>query len=87
MIHAGILLVDASSWLHMFGPWVLVGIAIPVFIESGLLLSVPGRDASDQPYPSRGRGPDRVILAWSGWKPWAMLQMTAWVRLSASMRR
>lgn len=41
--HASIPLLDASSWLHAFGPWVLVGIAIVVFIESGVLFPfLPG---------------------------------------------
>lgn len=41
--HASIPLLDASSWLHAFGPWVLVGIAVVVFIESGVLFPfLPG---------------------------------------------
>jgi membrane-associated protein len=41
--HASIPLLDASTWLHAFGPWVLVGIAVVVFIESGLLFPfLPG---------------------------------------------
>lgn len=44
MIHmASIPLLDASTWLHAFGPWVLVGIAVIVFIESGVLFPfLPG---------------------------------------------
>lgn len=42
-MHLSIPLLDASSWLHAFGPWVLVGIAVVVFIESGLLFPfLPG---------------------------------------------
>ena len=41
--HAAIPLLDASTWLHAFGPWVLVGIAVVVFIESGVLFPfLPG---------------------------------------------
>ncbi|MEY9953950.1 DedA family protein [Leifsonia sp. EB34] len=41
--HASIPLLDASAWLHAFGPWVLVGIAVVVFIESGILFPfLPG---------------------------------------------
>jgi membrane-associated protein len=41
--HAAIPLFDASTWLHAFGPWVLVGIAVVVFIESGVLFPfLPG---------------------------------------------
>lgn len=37
------LLPDAASILHAFGPWVLVGIALLVFIESGVLFPfLPG---------------------------------------------
>ena len=37
------LLPDASSMLHAFGPWVLAGIALLIFIESGVLFPVlPG---------------------------------------------
>lgn len=43
ILHAGIPLFDASTWLHAFGPWVLVGIAVVVFIESGVLFPfLPG---------------------------------------------
>lgn len=43
LYHAAIPLLDASTWLHAFGPWVLVGIAVVVFIESGLLFPfLPG---------------------------------------------
>ena len=36
-------LFDASSVLHAFGPWVLVGIALLVFVESGVLFPfLPG---------------------------------------------
>jgi membrane-associated protein len=36
-------LLDASTILHAFGPWVLVGIAVLVFIESGVLFPfLPG---------------------------------------------
>ncbi|MEV8215680.1 VTT domain-containing protein [Leifsonia sp. NPDC077715] len=42
-MHTSIPLLDASTWLHAFGPWVLVGIAVVVFIESGLLFPfLPG---------------------------------------------
>ena len=41
--HAAIPFLDASTWLHAFGPWVLVGIAVVVFIESGVLFPfLPG---------------------------------------------
>ncbi|ANF31605.1 alkaline phosphatase [Leifsonia xyli] len=41
--HASIPLLDASTWLHAFGPWVLLGIAVIVFIESGVLFPfLPG---------------------------------------------
>jgi len=41
--HAAIPFLDASAWLHAFGPWVLVGIAVVVFIESGVLFPfLPG---------------------------------------------
>ncbi|WP_285115560.1 VTT domain-containing protein [Leifsonia sp. fls2-241-R2A-40a] len=41
--HASIPFLDASSWLHAFGPWVLVGIAVVIFIESGVLFPfLPG---------------------------------------------
>ncbi len=41
--HAAIPLLDASTWLHAFGPWVLIGIAVVVFIESGVLFPfLPG---------------------------------------------
>lgn len=37
------LLPDAASILHAFGPWVLVGIAVLIFIESGVLFPfLPG---------------------------------------------
>ena len=37
------LLPDASSMLHAFGPWVLAGIALLIFIESGVLFPfLPG---------------------------------------------
>jgi membrane-associated protein len=43
ILHSSIPLLDASSWLHAFGPWVLVGIAVVVFIESGVLFPfLPG---------------------------------------------
>lgn len=43
LLHAAIPLLDASTWLHAFGPWVLAGIAVVVFIESGLLFPfLPG---------------------------------------------
>jgi membrane-associated protein len=43
LLHASIPVLDASSWLHAFGPWVLIGIAVVVFIESGLLFPfLPG---------------------------------------------
>lgn len=43
LYHAAIPFLDASTWLHAFGPWVLVGIAVVVFIESGLLFPfLPG---------------------------------------------
>lgn len=43
IFHASIPLLDASTWLHAFGPWVLVGIAVVVFIESGVLFPfLPG---------------------------------------------
>ena len=43
IFHASIPLLDASTWLHAFGPWVLAGIAVVVFIESGLLFPfLPG---------------------------------------------
>lgn len=43
ILHTAIPLLDASSWLHAFGPWVLVGIAVLVFVESGLLFPfLPG---------------------------------------------
>ncbi|NUU06159.1 DedA family protein [Leifsonia sp. C5G2] len=43
ILHAAIPLFDASTWLHAFGPWVLVGIAVVVFIESGVLFPfLPG---------------------------------------------
>lgn len=43
MVFASIPLLDASGWLHAFGPWVLVGIAVIVFIESGVLFPfLPG---------------------------------------------
>lgn len=36
-------LLDAGSWLHAFGPWALLGIAIIIFIESGVLFPfLPG---------------------------------------------
>lgn len=37
------LLPDASSMLHAFGPWVLAGVALLIFIESGVLFPfLPG---------------------------------------------
>ena len=37
------LLPDATAILHAFGPWVLVGIALIIFIESGVLFPfLPG---------------------------------------------
>ncbi|TGY32921.1 DedA family protein [Microbacterium laevaniformans] len=37
------LLPDAASILHAFGPWVLVGVAVIIFIESGVLFPfLPG---------------------------------------------
>jgi membrane-associated protein len=44
MIHlSSIPLFDPSNLLHSFGPWVLVGIAVLVFIESGVLFPfLPG---------------------------------------------
>ena len=43
ILHAGIPLLDASGWLHAFGPWVLLGIGVLVFVESGLLFPfLPG---------------------------------------------
>lgn len=37
------LLPDASSMLHAFGPWVLTGVALLIFIESGVLFPfLPG---------------------------------------------
>ncbi|GAB3609471.1 MULTISPECIES: DedA family protein [Humibacter] len=43
ILHTAIPLLDASSWLHAFGPWVLLGIAVLVFVESGLLFPfLPG---------------------------------------------
>lgn len=40
--HAGII-PDAASMLHAFGPWVLAGIALLLFIESGVLFPfLPG---------------------------------------------
>lgn len=42
-MHTAIPLLDASTWLHAFGPWVLLGIAVVVFIESGVLFPfLPG---------------------------------------------
>ena len=43
MIPFTVHLFDASSVLHAFGPWVLVGIALLVFVESGVLFPfLPG---------------------------------------------
>ncbi len=43
MVATAIPLLDASGWLHAFGPWVLVGIGVVVFIESGVLFPfLPG---------------------------------------------
>ncbi len=43
MAPLGTHLLDASALLHSFGPWVLVGIAVVVFIESGVLFPfLPG---------------------------------------------
>jgi membrane protein DedA with SNARE-associated domain len=43
MLPLAIPLFDASSLLHSFGPWVLLGIGIVVFIESGVLFPfLPG---------------------------------------------
>jgi membrane-associated protein len=43
IFHGSIPFLDASTWLHAFGPWVLLGIAVVVFIESGLLFPfLPG---------------------------------------------
>ncbi|MFC4242178.1 DedA family protein [Gryllotalpicola reticulitermitis] len=40
---ASIPLLDPSGLLHSFGPWVLIGIAVIVFIESGVLFPfLPG---------------------------------------------
>jgi membrane-associated protein len=40
---SGIGLLDAATLLHAFGPWVLVGIGVVVFIESGVLFPfLPG---------------------------------------------
>lgn len=42
LVPAG-LLPDASSMLHAFGPWVLAGVALLIFIESGVLFPfLPG---------------------------------------------
>lgn len=51
-MHASLPLLDAASWLHAFGPLVLVGIAVVVFIESGVLFrSCPAtRCWSPQPF-------------------------------------
>jgi len=41
--HASNPLLDPSGLLHAFGPWVLVGIAVLIFIESGVLFPfLPG---------------------------------------------
>jgi membrane-associated protein len=43
MVPAAISLFDATSLLHAFGPWVLLGIGVVVFIESGVLFPfLPG---------------------------------------------
>ncbi|MFJ3034980.1 DedA family protein [Curtobacterium pusillum] len=43
MLPAAISIFNATSLLHAFGPWVLVGIGVVVFIESGVLFPfLPG---------------------------------------------
>ena len=43
MVPAVVPIFDATSLLHTFGPWVLVGIGLVVFIESGVLFPfLPG---------------------------------------------
>jgi membrane protein DedA with SNARE-associated domain len=43
VLPAAVSLFDAASLLHAFGPWVLVGIAVIVFVESGVLFPfLPG---------------------------------------------
>ncbi|MFS2030048.1 MULTISPECIES: DedA family protein [unclassified Curtobacterium] len=43
MVPAAVSVFDAGSLLHAFGPWVLLGIGVVVFIESGVLFPfLPG---------------------------------------------